>query len=187
MTSVQLGAETAGRSRAPVPRARLSLVPPPPESPSGSRPNRAVAPVAPLTVRREVVRPGRAALAVGPRPVRVGCAGAGVVGSAGRRAGSHRPAPPLRLTRRGRRLVAALSIAVGIGIAVLAAAVLDGSAGGLRLAGDSSVVVQSGDTLWSIAVTVGPERDTRAVVHAIMAANDLPGVGLVPGQVLQLP
>jgi LysM repeat protein len=83
--------------------------------------------------------------------------------------------------------VAALSIAVGIGIAVLAAAVLDGSAGGLRLAGDSSVVVQSGDTLWSIAVTVGPERDTRAVVDAIMAANDLPGVGLVPGQVLQLP
>jgi nucleoid-associated protein YgaU len=83
--------------------------------------------------------------------------------------------------------VAGLAAAIAVGTALLVAALLDGGSGGLRLAGDSSVVVQSGDTLWSIAVTVAPERDTRAVVDAIVAANHLPGVDLVPGQVLQLP
>jgi hypothetical protein len=123
--------------------------------------------------------------------VLVGCAGAATRAPRVVRGERARPAPPLRLTRRGRRLVAALSIAIGIVIAVLTAsltaAIVDGDGGGLRLAGDSNVVVQSGDTLWSIAVSVAPERDTRAVVEAIVEANDLEGVGLVPGQVLQLP
>jgi Tfp pilus assembly protein FimV len=105
----------------------------------------------------------------------------------GRAAGARRPAPPLRLTRRGRRLVAGLSVATGLGVAVLGVAVADGGSGGLQLAGDSSVVVRSGDTLWSIAADAAPEEDVRAVVDAIIAVNDLPGVGLVPGQVLQLP
>ena len=98
-----------------------------------------------------------------------------------------RPAPPLRLTRRGRRLVAGLAIATGLGVAALTATVGDDGAGGLQLAGDSSVVVRSGDTLWSIAADAAPEEDTRAVVDAIMAVNGLEDVGLVPGQVLQLP
>ena len=98
-----------------------------------------------------------------------------------------RPAPPLRLTRRGRHLIAGLSIGAGLGAAVLAVAVDDGGPGALRLVGDSSVVVQSGDTLWSIAGEAAPGEDTRDVVDAIMAVNDLPGVGLVPGQVLRLP
>ena len=101
--------------------------------------------------------------------------------------GADHPAPPLRLTRRGRRLVAGLSIGAGLGIAVLAGAADDGDPGALRLAGGSSVVVQSGDTLWSIASETAPGEDTRAVVDAIMAVNDLEQVELVPGQVLQLP
>lgn len=125
------------------------------------------------------------------RPVLVLVPGAGVDRgargvAAGRAAGVRRP-PPLRLTRRGRRLVAGLSLATGLGVAALTATVVDGGAGGLQLAGDSSVVVQSGDTLWSIAADAAPEEDTRAVVDAIMAVNGLDGVGLVPGQVLQLP
>jgi hypothetical protein len=107
--------------------------------------------------------------------------------TAGRAAGVRRPAPPLRLTARGRRLVAGLSIATGLGVAVLTVAVVDGGSAGLQLAGDSSVVVRPGDTLWSIAADAAPERDVRAVVDAIMAVNGLEGVGLVPGQVLQLP
>jgi LysM repeat protein len=105
----------------------------------------------------------------------------------GRASGVRRPEPPLRLTRRGRRLIAGLSIATGLGVAALTAAVVDGGAGGLQLAGDSSVVVRSGDTLWSIAADAAPEEDTRAVVDAIMAVNGLDDVGLAPGQVLQLP
>lgn len=128
---------------------------------------------------RAVVRPGG-----GLRPVRAGCAG--------RRPGSARVAgpvaPPLRLTRRGRRLVAGLLIAGGIALAAaVGGAVFGGGSDGLRLAGDSSVVVRSGDTLWSIAGSAAPEEDPRAVVDAIVALNGLEGVGLVPGQVLQLP
>ncbi|WP_181428675.1 LysM peptidoglycan-binding domain-containing protein, partial [Modestobacter versicolor] len=59
--------------------------------------------------------------------------------------------------------------------------------GGLELAGSSTVVVQPGDTLWSIAGEVAPEEDRRAVVDALVDANDLDAVELVPGQVLQLP
>jgi hypothetical protein len=54
--------------------------------------------------------------------------------------------------------------------------------------GDTSVVVQYGDTLWSIASSVaGPGDDVRAVVAEIRQVNDLPGSDLEPGQVLQLP
>jgi nucleoid-associated protein YgaU len=95
--------------------------------------------------------------------------------------------PALRLTRRGRRLVAGLCVAAGIGLAMVVAAVAGPDPGGLRLAGDSSVVVRSGDTLWSIAVDLAPEEDPRAVVHALVEVNGLDGVGLVPGQVLELP
>jgi nucleoid-associated protein YgaU len=65
---------------------------------------------------------------------------------------------------------------------------LDGGPGGdLRLAGDGSVVVQSGDTLWSIATSLDGEGDVRAVVDEIQRLNDLDGAHLVPGQVLRLP
>jgi nucleoid-associated protein YgaU len=107
--------------------------------------------------------------------------------AAGRVVEARRAAPPLRLTRRGRRLVAGLSIATGLGVAALTVAVVDGGSGGLQLAGDTSVVVRSGDTLWSIAADAAPEEDTRAVVDAIMAVNGLDDVALAPGQVLQLP
>src|ERR687893_48979 len=80
-----------------------------------------------------------------------------------------RPRVSVPLTRRRRRLVAGLSIATGLGVAALTVAVVDGGAGGLQLAGDTSVVVRSGDTLWSIAADAAPEEDTRAVVDAIMA------------------
>jgi nucleoid-associated protein YgaU len=57
----------------------------------------------------------------------------------------------------------------------------------LRLAGESSVVVQAGDTLWSIASSLGGTGDVRALVDEIQRLNHLQGADLVPGQVLQLP
>ncbi len=63
-----------------------------------------------------------------------------------------------------------------------------GGRGGLRLAGERSVVVEPGDTVWSIAGEVaGPGQDVRTVVDAIEELNDLDGSVVVPGQVLELP
>jgi LysM repeat protein len=65
---------------------------------------------------------------------------------------------------------------------------LFGGAAELRLAGESSVVVETGDTLWSIAGSVaGPGDDVRAVVDQIQRLNHLRGTELVPGQSLRLP
>jgi nucleoid-associated protein YgaU len=65
---------------------------------------------------------------------------------------------------------------------------VSGDAGdGLHLAGVSSVVVEPGDTLWSIAESVAGGADVRAVVDRIQEMNGLDGSSLVPGQILQLP
>ena len=37
---------------------------------------------------------------------------------------------------------------------------------------DETYVVQPGDTLWTIATEVAPDRDPRAVVDALRSAND---------------
>jgi nucleoid-associated protein YgaU len=95
---------------------------------------------------------------------------------------------PLRLTARGRRLVAVLGLAAGVGAAALVGSALDGGRDdGLHLAGQSSVVVRSGDTLWSIASSVAGGRDVREVVDRIQALNGMRGSDLAPGQVLRLP
>ena len=94
----------------------------------------------------------------------------------------------LRLTRRARRLVVVLALfgAVALG-SLLGSLVSDGSGEGLNLVGVSSVVVQPGDTLWSIAESVADGNDVRVVVDGIQELNRLEGSDLVPGQVLQLP
>lgn len=127
--------------------------------------------------RRESTSPGGHPAASGPvssRAVRGGCASP-------ERIGVRR----LRLTRRGRRLVLALAL----GCAVALGSLVEGAGdGGLQLAGERSVVVEPGDTVWSIAGEVaGADQDVRTVVDAIEELNDLEGSVLVPGQVLELP
>jgi nucleoid-associated protein YgaU len=96
-------------------------------------------------------------------------------------------AAPLRLTRRGLRLVAVLVLAAAFGGAVLGREFLAPD-DALRLVGDTRVVVEPGDTVWSIAGEVaGQDRDVRPVVDAIERLNDLEGSLVVPGQVLHLP
>lgn len=100
-----------------------------------------------------------------------------------------RPAPGVRLTRRARRLGLVLGLTVGVALGSwVGSVVAGGEEGGLRLAGESSVVVHPGDTLWSIAAAVtGEGDDVRAVVADIRERNDLPDAVVVPGQVLVLP
>jgi len=147
---------------------------------------------APSTSRRDGARPGaRTARMDGVaavRPVRGGCSSE-VGGPAAARPRDRQAPAPLRLTERGRRVVAGLSIAIGLSIAAGTVVTIElGSAdGGLQLAGASTVVVEPGDTLWSIARSVAPDEDTRAVVDAIVELNGLDSVDLLPGAELQLP
>jgi nucleoid-associated protein YgaU len=111
------------------------------------------------------------------RPVRGGCVQAG-----------RRTRPGLRLTRRARRLSVVLALGVGLALGSWLAPLLGGESSDLRLVGERSVVVQSGQTVWSIADDVaGDGQDVRAVVDAIEELNGLDGAVVIPGQVLRLP
>jgi hypothetical protein len=93
----------------------------------------------------------------------------------------------VRLTRRARLLAAVLTLALGVAIGSWLGPLLAGGGDDLRLAGVQSVVVEPGDTLWSIASGVAGTADVREVVDRIQQLNDLHGTVLVPGQVLELP
>jgi hypothetical protein len=123
---------------------------------------------APVGMRPERTR------AVGSRPV-----GARVV----------RPAPGhLRLTRRGRLVTAAATLL----IAVLTLVGVVSRAGSLResapvpASAPAQVVVAPGETLWSIAERVAPDRDPRTVVAGIQRLNDLSTADVRAGQTLRL-
>jgi len=84
----------------------------------------------------------------------------------------------LRLTVRGRRVLAAAAaapLAVGIAFSALA--------GGTALASGEqgtpvsfeTVTVMPGDTLWSIAAAAAPDVDPRDVIEDIMRLNNLSG------------
>ncbi len=133
------------------------------------------------SAHRGQVRPGGRPAAPGVLPVRAVRSGCAVSG--------HPAGPRLRLTRRGRRVVTALAVGGAVAFGAWIAPVVGGDgSGGLRLAGESSVVVEEGDTVWSIAGELaGSEQDVRIVVDAIEELNDLEGSVVVPGQVLELP
>jgi hypothetical protein len=91
------------------------------------------------------------------------------------------------MTRRARRLVLVLALVGGVGFAAMTSSLLGSDSGGLHLVGESSVVVESGDTLWSIASSLGGDTDVRDRIDEIQRLNGLESADLVPGQVLLLP
>jgi nucleoid-associated protein YgaU len=101
------------------------------------------------------------------------------------RPGEVRPAAPLRLTRRGVAVLAMAVVALGIALVWLAAGSAPNAAP--APAAPRAVTVQSGDTLWSIASRVAPQRDPRAEVAALQRANHLRDTQLAPGQILRVP
>jgi LysM repeat protein len=53
--------------------------------------------------------------------------------------------------------------------------------------GQRSIVVQPGQTLWSIAKEVAPDRDIREVIYEIRQINGLDSAMVRSGQSLVLP
>jgi len=105
-----------------------------------------------------------------------------------------RPAP-LRLTRRGRVVVAVLGLIAALAISGLlwlavagqaqaSSHVQPGRPGG---SGMIRVVVQPGQTLWSIAVRAEPSADPRVVIQEITDANLLSSPAIHAGEVLWVP
>lgn len=114
--------------------------------------------------------------------------------------GSGRRSPgPIRLTRRGRRVRAALVGFVAAALAgalVLVASTVASSAlasGGKALASGGQapvrvVLVRPGETVWELAERVDGDRDPRAVVDRIAELNDLARVGSIQaGDRLRIP
>jgi LysM domain len=103
----------------------------------------------------------------------------------------------LRLTRRGRAVLAAVVILV-VTAAVTATLFWLSAGGGAQAAtpgagpgtahqGLSQVVVQPGQTLWSIASRAEPTADPRSVVQQIIEVNALGSPMIQAGQLLWVP
>lgn len=97
----------------------------------------------------------------------------------------------LRITERGRRVLAAL-VALPIVVAVVIAVLSGGTAlasldeGGAPVTFET-INVMPGDTLWSLAGEIAPAADPRDVIDAIVSLNALPSSAIVPGQTLSIP
>lgn len=100
--------------------------------------------------------------------------------------------PALRLTRRGRTVVAIavflLVLAVGVA-GMLLAEVPSAAAGHDHRDQDLiAVTVQPGDTLWGFAAEHKPAgEDPRDTVLMLQQLNDLPSTGLTAGTQLYVP
>ena len=98
------------------------------------------------------------------------------------------PAPrSVRLTRRGRLVLAVVAALVVAGLVVAGATAAQASSPASAHAGQSRVFVQPGDTLWSIAQSTDPGADPQAVVAGIMKDNHLSTATVNVGQRLWVP
>jgi hypothetical protein len=101
----------------------------------------------------------------------------------------------VRLTRRGRIVVATLLTALFLLLVALAWMVVaaraqaanHGLPQGAVYRNLTSVVVHPGQTLWSIASQAEPSADPRVVMQLIVELNALHGTSVVPGQHLWVP
>lgn len=101
------------------------------------------------------------------------------------------PASPLRLTRRGRVVVAVAAALLVTVISLLAAGVAqatnDGPPPGTARQHLVQVIVRPGQSLWSVAESADPGQDTRAVIQQIIDLNSLAGDTVFAGQQLWVP
>src|SRR6266487_3037213 len=101
------------------------------------------------------------------------------------------PVAPLRLTRRGRVVVAMaaalLVTVVSLLLAGVAQATNDGPSPRAARENLVQVIVRPGQSLWSVAESADPDQDTRAVLQQIIDLNSLNGDTVFAGQQLWVP
>jgi len=107
------------------------------------------------------------------------------------------PAPlgpaPLRLTRRGRIVVGFVAVVLAtvaltiVSMSLSSAQAADHGRAGAGYQGMRQVVVQPGQTLWSIASQAEPSADPRQVIAEIMSANSLTSSNVQAGELLWVP
>ena len=108
-----------------------------------------------------------------------------------------RPAPvgesstsPLRLTRRGRVVIAVMAALLVVVVSLIAAGAAQAtshSAPRLGAQNLTRVVVRPGQSLWSVAESADPNADTRLVIQQIVELNALTGDTVFAGQSLWVP
>ncbi|GAA1739468.1 LysM peptidoglycan-binding domain-containing protein [Microbacterium paludicola] len=101
------------------------------------------------------------------------------------------PATRLRLTRRGRRVLAAMAatpIAIALGLAIVSGgSALASREDGAPAGTFDTVTVLPGESLWAIAEEVAPNSDPRDVVDAIISLNQLSSSAVMAGERLSIP
>jgi hypothetical protein len=152
---------------------------------SGIRPRHGVAPRPVRDPRRALSQGALSQGALRRGALRRGALSRG----ASRRAGA--PDVALRLTRRGRVVVAAVAALLVTVVALLAAGAAQATNHGLPPGAARQnlvqVVVGPGQSLWSVAESADPDQDTRAVIHQIVDLNALSGYVVFAGQQLWVP
>jgi hypothetical protein len=94
----------------------------------------------------------------------------------------------LRLTRRGRRLVAASAVAVALATVVVLVGSLPPYESTSPVQATTTVRVAGGDTAWSLAERLRPRVDPRTTVEEMVRLNGLSTVAqLRPGSVVVVP
>ena len=99
----------------------------------------------------------------------------------------------LRITRRGRIVLASL-VSLPLIAGLVAFAILGfGGASSATASGDAGsasfeyVTVQAGETLWGLAEEIAPAADPRDVIADIVNLNQLSSAEVQPGQRLAVP
>jgi hypothetical protein len=100
-----------------------------------------------------------------------------------------RPLPTAATYRRRRLVAAGLALLLLVAIANLALELgaRPGSADDARPVVEVSVLVEPGDTVWSIARSLAGDGDVRPVVDALVEANGSPALAAGERLVLVLP
>ena len=100
-------------------------------------------------------------------------------------------ASPLRLTRRGRVVIAGLAVLIvaTLSLLVAGAAQATSHAAPVGVAGHNlaQVAVRPGQSLWSVAESADPGADTRLVIQQILDLNALHGDTVFAGERLWVP